>query len=100
VIGLSRINTYSRLVVVDGLREGVVQEHIHQIKLMNQPGAEDGQGEHNVECGRLDHWAEGLIVVDAGSLGEATKDPVSLVSFQGAVEVELVHENPFAGNDI
>jgi hypothetical protein len=77
-----------------------MQEHIHEIKLMNQPGAEDGHGEHNVECGWLDHRAEGLIIVDAGSLGEATKDPVSLVSFQGAVGAELVHENPFAGNDI
>jgi hypothetical protein len=43
VIGLHRINKSSRLTVVDGLREGVVQEHILHIKLMNQPGARDGQ---------------------------------------------------------
>jgi hypothetical protein len=28
------------------------------------------------------------------------KDPMSLVPFQGAVEVELVLENPFVGGDV
>jgi hypothetical protein len=56
---------------------------------MNRPGAGDGQGEHSADHGRLDHRAEGLIVVDAGSLGEATKDPMSLVL-----------QNPFVGDDI
>jgi hypothetical protein len=32
-----------------------------------------------VDGGRLDNRAESLIIVDAGSLGEATKNPVSLV---------------------
>jgi hypothetical protein len=42
VIGLRRINKSSRLVVVDGLHEGAIQEHILHVKLMNQPGAGDG----------------------------------------------------------
>jgi hypothetical protein len=42
-----------------------------------------------VDHGRLDHRAEGLIVVDVGSLGEATKDPMSLVL-----------QNPFVSDDI
>jgi hypothetical protein len=54
---------------------------------MNGPGAGDVQGEHRVDRGRLDHWAEGLIVVDTGSLGEATKDPASLVPFRRDVGV-------------
>jgi hypothetical protein len=77
-----------------------VQEHILHIKLMNRPGAKDGQGEHGADRGRLDHRAEGLIVVDTGSLGEATKDPTSLVPFQRAVGVELVLENLFADDDV
>jgi hypothetical protein len=77
-----------------------VQECILHIKLMNWLGAGDGQGEHGVDRGRLDHRAEGLIIVDAGSLGEATKDSVSLVPFQRAVGVELVLENQFVGDDV
>jgi hypothetical protein len=43
---------------------------------------------------------ESLIVVNTGSLGEATKDPASLVPFQRAVKVELVLENLFVGDDV
>jgi hypothetical protein len=67
---------------------------------MNRLGAGDDQGEHGADHGRLDHRAKGLIVVDAGSLGEAMNDPGSLVPLQRAVEVELMLKNPFAGDDI
>jgi hypothetical protein len=77
-----------------------VQEHILYIELMNGPGAGDGQGEHRADGDRLDHRAEGLIVVDAGPLGKAMKNPASLVPFQGAVRVELVLEDPFVGDDV
>jgi hypothetical protein len=99
-IGLHRINKSSRLAVVDGLRKGVVQEHIRQIELMNRLGAGDGSGEHGADRGRLDHQAEGLIVIDVGSLGEAVKNPTSLVPFQGAVRIKLMLENPLAGDDV
>jgi hypothetical protein len=99
-IELRRINKSSRLAIVDGLRRGVVQECILDIKLMNRPGARDGQGEHGADRGRLDHWAEGLIVVDARSLGEAAKNPASLVSFQRAIRIKLVLENPLVGDDV
>jgi hypothetical protein len=53
-----------------------------------------------VDCDRLDHRTEGLIVIDARSLGEAAKDPVSLVPFQRVVRVELVLENPFVDDGV
>jgi hypothetical protein len=77
-----------------------MQEHILHIKLMNQPGARDDQGEHGVDRDQLDHRAEGLIVVDARSLGEAVKYPASLVPLQGTIRVELVFENPFSSGNI
>jgi hypothetical protein len=77
-----------------------VQERILHIELMNRPGVGDSQGEDSADHGRLDHRAEGLIVVNAGSLGEAAKNPASLVSFQGAVGIELVLENPLVGDDV
>jgi hypothetical protein len=100
VIGLRRINKSSRLVVVDDLQEGATLEHILHIKLMNWPGARNGQGEHGVDRGRLDHRTEGLNVVDAGSLGEAAMDPASLIPFQRVIGVELVLKNLFVGDDV
>jgi hypothetical protein len=67
---------------------------------VKRPGAGDGQREHGAEHGWLDHRAEGLIVVDAESLGEAVKDPTSLVLFQGSIGVELVLEDLFTGDDV
>jgi hypothetical protein len=59
-----------------------------------------GQGEHGVDRGRLDHWTKGLIVVDAGSLGEAPKNTTRLVPFQRTVRIELVLENPLVVDDV
>jgi hypothetical protein len=53
-----------------------------------------------VDRAQLDHRAKCLIVVDTGSLGETTKDRVSLVPFQRATRVELVLQNPFAYDDV
>jgi hypothetical protein len=77
-----------------------MQEHILHIKLMNGPGVGDGQGVHSADRGQLDHRIECLIVVNAGSLGEAVKDAASLIPFQRAIRVELVLENTFASDDI
>jgi hypothetical protein len=77
-----------------------VQERILHIELMNRSGAGDSQGEDGADRGRLDHRAEGLIVVDTRSLGEAVKNLASLVPFQGAVEIELVLKNPLASDDV
>jgi hypothetical protein len=77
-----------------------VQEHILHIELVNRPGAGEGQGEHGPDRGRLDHRVEGLIVADAGSLGEAAKNPVSLVPVQGVIGIEVVFENPLANDDV
>jgi hypothetical protein len=88
------------MAAVYDLQEGVMQEHFLHIKLMNRLGAGDGQGKHSANHGRLDHQAKCLIIVDVRSLSEATQDPVRLVSFQRAVGVELVIENPFVSDDV
>jgi hypothetical protein len=53
-----------------------------------------------VNGGWLDNWAESLIVVDTGTLGEAAKNPTSLVPFKGVVRVEHVLEDPFASDEV
>jgi hypothetical protein len=40
---------------------------------MDKLGTIGGQQKHRVASGRLDHWVEGLIVVDDGPLGEARR---------------------------
>jgi hypothetical protein len=98
MIRLHRINKSNRLAVVNGLQEGVMQERILHIELVNRLGAGDSQGEQGMDRGGLDHWAKGLIVVDARSLGEAAKNTASLVPVQGAIRIELVLENPLVGD--
>jgi hypothetical protein len=70
------------------------------LKGKKSQGARDDQGQHGADHGRLDHRAKGPIIVDAELLGEATKDPASLVPLQRVIGVELVLENPFAGDDV
>jgi hypothetical protein len=48
----------------------------------------------------LDHRVEGLIIVDIELVGEAVKDPTSLVPLQGDIGVELVIEDPIVSDDV
>jgi hypothetical protein len=66
-----------------------VQEYILHIKLMNWPRVRNSQGEHDLDCGWLDHRAKGLTIVDAGSLGEAAKDPQALYRSKEPSELNL-----------
>jgi hypothetical protein len=77
-----------------------MQECVLHIKLVDKSGMGDDQRKHHAKGGLLDHWAEGLIVVNTGPLGEAMKDPMSLVLLQGVIRVELVLKDPFAGDDV
>lgn len=95
-----RVHKASRLTAVDCLGEGAMQKRVLDIQLMNGPRARDGDGEDGANSSWLDHRAESPVVVDTEPLGEATKDPACLVPFQCAVRVELVFEDPFAGDDV
>jgi hypothetical protein len=99
-VRLCGINKPHRMAAVDYLWESIMQKRVLHIKLMDGPGTWDSQGKHRADGVRLDNRAESLIVVDTRPLGEAAKTPTSLVSFQGAVRVKLVLEDPFAGDDV
>jgi hypothetical protein len=66
-----------------------MQECVLHIKLVDRAGMGDGQGKHRVNGCWLDHRAEGLIIVDVRALGEAAKDPTSLVPLQVPSELDL-----------
>jgi hypothetical protein len=59
-VKLRGINKPHRLAIVDYFRESTMQKQ-------------------HADGGRLDHWAECLIIVDSGPMGEAAKDLMSLV---------------------
>jgi hypothetical protein len=99
-VRLRGINKTRQLVAVDCLRESTILQHVLHIKQMDRPGIGDSQRKHHADSGRLDHRAEGLIIVDAEPLGKAAKDPTTLVPLHGAVGVELVLEDPFIGDDV
>jgi len=90
----------SRLSTVNCLRESPVQEGVLHVQLMNRPAARECQREHGTNCGRLDNWTEGLVEVHAWALGEAAEDPARLVPFQSSICMELVLEDPLAGDDV
>jgi hypothetical protein len=58
------------------------------------------QGEYGADGGKLDDEAECLIVIHVGSLGEAPKNPASLVAFEGAIRSQLVAKEPLASDHI
>jgi hypothetical protein len=99
-VGVSCIGETRGLAAVDSLSEGAMEEGILHIELLNWPVMGDSSGEHHIHGGWFHNWAESLVIVDSGALSETPKDPTSLVAIKGPVSVELVCEDPFAGDDI
>ena len=99
-IGSSGVDEAGRLLAIHRLIEGAVEESVLHIKLMNRPGAGGGDAEDDTNGRGLDDGAEGLVVVDAMLLGVATNNPTCLVTGERAIGVELVLEDPLAGNDV
>jgi hypothetical protein len=56
--------------------------------------------QHSSDGGRLDDWAEGLVLVHLGVLGEPLGNPMSLVLIQRAIRLELMLEDPLASHHI
>jgi hypothetical protein len=94
------VDESGRLLAVDNLVKSAIKEGILDVKLMDGPGAGDGDVEDKPNGGGLDDGAESLVVVDAGMLGEAAENPACLASSQGAIGVELVTKDPLAGDHV
>jgi hypothetical protein len=88
------------LVVEDCFRESAVEEVIFNVELLNRLSTGDSNSEHRVNSGRFYNWTEGLVVVDSGALSETLKDPMGLVAIKGPVSMELVLEDPLAGDNV
>jgi hypothetical protein len=99
-VRVSRVNEARGLAAENYLGESVIEEDIFHVELLNGPGTGDSSSKHHVNSGRFYNWAEGLVVVDFGTLSETPKDPTSLVAINGPVSTELVREDSFAGDNV
>jgi hypothetical protein len=88
------------LAAVDSLRHSAMKEGVLDVELVDRPVPGEGKGEDGADGGELDDRTEGLIVVHAGSLGEALKNPAGLVAVKGAIRSQLVAKEPLASDHI
>lgn len=100
MIGAVGVDETSRLMAVDAFRQIAVQECILDVELMNRPASSRRKMQHRANGGWLDHRREGLMEVNPGSLREPADNPSCFASLERTIWVELVLEEPLAGDDI
>jgi hypothetical protein len=77
-----------------------MKKSVLHIELMHWLVARDRKREDCPDSSRLHNGAESLIIVNAGTLSEATKNPTRFVALERAICLELVFEHPLACNHI
>jgi hypothetical protein len=100
VVGSRQVNEPGWLLTVNHLVQMTVKKRVLHVQLMDRPGTRDGDAEDDPNGGRFDDRAKSLIVVDTVTLREATNYPSGFMTSQRTVRVELVLEDPLAGDDI
>jgi hypothetical protein len=58
------------------------------------------QGTGRCELSRASQWVECLIIIDAGTLREPTKNPSGFVPLKCTTNLKLVFKDPLAGDNI
>ena len=67
---------------------------------MQGPGLVEGDREENANGTETSHWREGLCVVKAIGLGEASSHETSLMASNGPIRIVLEGVHPFSRDDI
>jgi hypothetical protein len=86
------------LATVHCLGQSAVKEGILDVQMEDCPVL--GKGEDDPNGGELDDEAECFVVVHSEAPSETSNDPMGLVPIQGVVGLELVAEDPLAGDHI
>jgi hypothetical protein len=84
------------LTAENGHAEGVVEEGVLHIKLLNWPVVENSNSKHRADGGQFHNRAESLVVVDPRALSETPEDPTGFVAIKRPIDTKLVRENPLA----
>lgn len=77
-----------------------MEKGIFDIQLMDRPVARRGKVKDGADRRRLDDRGEHLMEVHPRSLREAAYDPPCFAPFERSVGVQLVLEQPLAGDDV
>jgi hypothetical protein len=77
-VRVSWISEPCGLTTENGLAEGVMEEGVLHIKLLNWPVAGDSSSKHRTDGGRFHNWVESLVVVDPRALSETSEDQRAL----------------------
>ena len=77
-----------------------MEEGVLDVELVNGPPSRERQGQNSADGCWLHHMTECLIEIHTWPLSESTQNPASLVPLQGTVSLELVFEDPLAGDHI
>jgi hypothetical protein len=81
-VKVSRISKPCGLTAENGLAEGVVEEGVLHIELLNWSITGDSNSEHRKDGGRFHNWAESFVVIDLGALSEPPEDLASLAEIK------------------
>jgi hypothetical protein len=84
----------------NSLIEGVMEEDILHIELLNWPITGDNNCEHYVNGGWFHNWSKSLVLVDLEALSETPENPASLLATKGPVGTKLMREDPLADDDV
>ena len=71
-----------------------------EVESVNIPVIAGGNGENESKTGETCNWGEGVEVVNAKLLCEASSDEAGLVLFYGPIGLPFDVKNPFAADDV
>ena len=100
MVRASGVNKASWLLTKDHLIKMPMKKGVLDVELANLLVGGEGDREDDPDGSRFNHRAEGLIEVDAVFLRESAQHPSSFVAIEGAIRLELVTKDPFAGDDV
>ena len=100
MIRVGAVDEPRRLLAEHLLLEMTVEKGVRDVHLVHRPPARHRELEDGANRPWFDNRGEGVGEVDAGALTKAANHPAGLMTVKCAVRMELVLEDPLAGDDI
>jgi len=95
-----RVDKARGLIHIHNLLKLAMKEGVGDIQLPNRPLGADCNGKEKANCGDFENWTERIKAVNPELLAEAFGNEASLVSFNGAIDMQLDFEHPLAAYNV